>query len=155
MIVAILAIATFAAGARGNQITRRDCRDAVFLYLLEKAGSAPGNEVGAFLVRSERGDVRCRLWPAPRREKVQRSVHFHGAPPAGTIGLAHTHPNLPHLRLPSESDATAAKRLRLPIFVVTRFSLWVVYPDGERKELPRPVRRGDKQEDCSCDDPAD
>lgn len=153
IIVAFFTFATFAAGAVGSEMPTRDCRDAVSQYLLDAAGrSAPGEETGAFLIRSENGEVKCKLWPKEKREVVQRQVHFHGSPPVGTIGIMHTHPSLPHLRLPSQKDAEAAKRLSLPIFVVTRFELWVVYPDGKREELPRPQRSAEKEQACPCSD---
>jgi len=70
-------------------------------------------EAAAFLI--EKDDAyECRMW--------SRSVSFHsqewrGAIPEGAVAIIHSHPkDLPD---PSSNDQRLAKRLRMPVFVVT------------------------------------
>lgn len=73
-------------------------------------------EQAAFAVQDDDGHVRFVRWPAcsscPRR-----SVYA-GTIPAGAFAVVHTHPNV--CPLPSDGDAQLAKRLRMPVYVLTR-----------------------------------
>jgi hypothetical protein len=92
-----------------------------------------GLEVAAFIVQEPDGGFSCLLWPA---SAGFRSEHFSGTIPAGTVAVAHTHPG--YFERPSSRDVAESKRIALPIYVVTRWNLFVVDPaSGERVELIR------------------
>ena len=82
-------------------------------------------ERAAFLVAGEEGTVRCVLWPfAPEFQQAS----FRGAVPAGTLAIAHTHPN--HLPFPSAGDRALAQKLSLPVLVLTRKGIMAALPAG-------------------------
>ena len=83
-------------------------------------------EVAAFLVRDANGAVSCVMWPHTAN---RRSEHYEGAVPAGTVAIAHTHPIF--AERPSRGDIEQAKKIGLPIYVVTRWNLYVVDATGE------------------------
>lgn len=90
-------------------------------------------ERAAFLVRNEEGGLELVPWQFGA-ESMRAA--YRGAVPAGTVAIIHTHPNgLPY---PSRGDAELARRLALPVYVLTRHS--VSFTDGSRTEL---VARGD------------
>jgi hypothetical protein len=71
------------------------------------------------------------LWPHTAN---LRSEHYEGEIPAGTVALAHTHPLF--AERPSKGDVAESMRIRLPIYVITRWHLYVVDPQsGERVAL--------------------
>ncbi len=82
-------------------------------------------ERAAFLVADEKGTVRCELWPfAPEFQQAS----FRGAIPAGTIAIAHTHPN--QLPSPSAGDRALAQKLGVPVLVLTRKGIVAALPAG-------------------------
>jgi hypothetical protein len=89
-------------------------------------------EVAAFIVR-DGGVISCSLWPTT---VMIRSARYDGMLPEGTVAVAHNHPlELPR---PSRGDIAEAKRIGLPIYVVTRWRVWVVDPStGDQVELIR------------------
>jgi hypothetical protein len=90
-------------------------------------------ERSAFLVRKGDGQLELVRWQFGA-ESMRAT--YRGAVPAGTVAIIHTHPNgLPH---PSRGDAELARKLALPVYVLTRHS--VSFTDGSRTEL---VARGD------------
>jgi hypothetical protein len=142
----LVAVAFASASLAVDEEKLDDCRAAIFLELLALGSRAPGEEAGAFLVNDPNGGLRCELWPGPQK---RRRAEYEGPIPDGTIALAHTHPNLQHLRAPSAKDGEEAERLALPIYVISRFQLWVVNAKGDRRRLPRPTPARHKG-DCSC-----
>ncbi len=102
--------------------------------LADKAALKPDDlEVAAFIVREPNGDLACRLWPP---SAGRRSEHYDGPLPVGTMAIAHSHPY--YAPLPSTIDVAQAKRIGLPIYVVSRWELHVVDPiSGERVRLLR------------------
>jgi|SRR5437588_1907428 len=88
-------------------------------------------EVAAFLVRDANGVIRSVMWPHTAN---RRSEHYEGTIPAGTVAIAHTHP-LQADEHPSRADIEQAKKIGLPIYVVTRRNLYVVDSSGEVIEL--------------------
>jgi hypothetical protein len=103
-------------------------KDALSLFadLLGKAAKTgdPDGEMAAFLVREQDGRLRCLLWPRLGR---RRSEAFTGLLPLGVIAVVHTHPGV--MPEPSRNDRTEAKRLGLPIYVLTRRTVFVADPD--------------------------
>ena len=90
-------------------------------------------EVAAFIVQDESGATSCLLWPHTANV---RSEHYRGAIPAGTVAVAHTHPLF--AEQPSRGDVAESKRIGLPIYVITRWHLYVVDPQsGESIALVR------------------
>jgi len=88
-------------------------------------------EVAAFLVRDANGVITSVMWP---HSANRRSEHFEGMIPAGTVAIAHTHP-LQADQHPSGGDIALAKKIGLPIYVVTRRNLYVVDSSGVVIEL--------------------
>ena len=72
-------------------------------------------EHAAFIVRDDSGEARLVPWPFDRQAF---EATFHGAVPPNAIAIVHTHPN--SVPLPSAGDAALARRLGLPVYVVTR-----------------------------------
>ena len=82
-------------------------------------------EVAAFIVQDASGATSCLVWPHTANT---RSEHYVGANPAGTVALAHTHPLF--AEHPSKGDVAESKRLHLPIYVITRWNLYVTDPQS-------------------------
>lgn len=77
-------------------------------------------ERAAFLVVRADGTLECRVWPAGA---AFQSASFRGRVPAGTLAIMHTHPN--ERREPSRIDRDLARRMNLPVIVVTRSAVVV------------------------------
>lgn len=91
-----------------------------FWTLLATAGYGwSDREAAAFVVKTEEG-VRLVPWP---RSPEPHKARWRGAFPAGTIAIAHTHPNRD--THPSRIDRRTAKRLRLPVYVITHSRITV------------------------------
>ena len=82
-------------------------------------------ELAAFLVASPDGPS-CVRWPEGR----SHSASFYGVVPEGTFAIVHTHPH--PLEEPSRDDVRTARSLNLPIYVVSRKSIWVTNPESMR-----------------------
>jgi hypothetical protein len=83
-------------------------------------------ERAAFLVIDEGGEFRCLLWPYHNGFARER---FSGRIPAGTVAIAHTHPN--SARHPSVRDRTEAMRLLIPFLIVSRDDIYGISSHGE------------------------
>ena len=92
---------------------------------LRGAQQVDQREVAAFLVRDANGAISCVMWPHTAN---LRSEHYRGAIPAGTVAIAHTHPIF--AERPSRGDIEQAIRIGLPIYVITRWNLYVVDATG-------------------------
>ena len=88
-------------------------------------------EYGGFLVRGSDDALTFIPWP---RGGFQRAG-FQGVIPAGALAIVHTHPR--ELPDPSAHDAKEARRLGLPVVVVTPRAVTVAWPDGERGVIQR------------------
>ena len=92
-------------------------------------------ERAAFVVRGDDGALRLIEWPF-RREF--RRARWEGAAPEGTIAIVHTHPR--ELPRPSMGDHAEARRIGLPIYVLTRGGVSVAHPQtGVRRQAPAVV----------------
>jgi hypothetical protein len=110
----------------------------------------PEMEAAAFLVATDAG-LECVLWPDERRRT--RTQAFRGAIPAGTVAIAHTHPDRADLREPSGMDRLEARRTGLPIYVVTHWTVWVADPiSGNPAQIAHGWRTasGDRDQRCGC-----
>jgi hypothetical protein len=113
MFAAILLAISIAYPFDAETLARRDVREC-FEQVLK--GGGYGHlpfEAAAFLVVHDDA-FECRLWP--------RSVDFHakswsGRMPEDTAAIIHSHPA--DLREPSLHDALVARKLGIPVFVVT------------------------------------
>ncbi|MGZ8853556.1 MAG: Mov34/MPN/PAD-1 family protein [Thermoanaerobaculia bacterium] len=84
-------------------------------------------ERAAFLRLGDDGRFNCHVWPV--------SFEFHrvqwlGAPPVGTAAIIHSHPRT--LPDPSRQDVQEARRLAIPVIVVTPESVVMVLPGDGR-----------------------
>jgi len=103
------------------------CVMNAFAQLLKRGEGILGKvEAAAFLVRDDDGSLMMVLWP---RTEFSRKETFRGAIPPGTVAIVHTHP--PMMERPSRGDLAEAKRLGLPIYVVTFWQVWVADPSSE------------------------
>lgn len=86
-----------------------------FAQLLELSGHGRrADERAAFLTWEGDGRVGCVIWP---RTNQHQMAAFRGKWPENTAAIAHTHPRT--LPLPSAHDRDEARRIGIPIFVVT------------------------------------
>jgi hypothetical protein len=114
--MALLMMAMLAAGTRAADLVqqpavRREFRD----LLLRGRWGMSHNEHATFVVRRGDGTIGFVEWPASAETD---SARWEGAYPAGTIAIAHTHPNW--LPAPSRLDSGVARRSGLPVYVITR-----------------------------------
>lgn len=86
-----------------------------FAKLLELGGHGRrSDERAAFLTWEGEGRIGCVVWP---RTNQHRMATFQGKWPENTVAVAHTHPrSRPE---PSVQDREEARRIGIPIFVVT------------------------------------
>ena len=92
-------------------------------------------EAAAFIVRDSDGRYGCVLWP--QNTASIRGARYSGVLPPGTVAIAHTHPFI--AEQPSKGDIAQAKKIQMPIYVISRWSLYVAEPSGE--VIPVIVRR--------------
>ena len=78
---------------------------------------ASDRERAAFVLRDKEGNLALSPWPY-NGATMEASVN---SMPEGTIAILHTHPN--QRRNPSVDDANLARKLGIPVFVVTRMSI--------------------------------
>lgn len=103
--------------------------DAVLVgYLRDLEGRAALKtddlEVAAFIIADDDGGLVCRMWPHTAN---RASEHYDGAIPKGTIAVAHSHPY--RMPQPSRNDIDLAQRLKIRVYVVSRWELHVVEPE--------------------------
>jgi hypothetical protein len=117
-----------------------DTRIRGFFTQTQLSGARWGDygESAAFLVEDTAGEIQCLAWP-PTNE-FQR-LKFNGDIPRRTVAIIHTHPDgSPH---PSSGDFEEARRLNLPIFVLTRTKITVANPwDGKEVMITRQLWAG-------------
>jgi proteasome lid subunit RPN8/RPN11 len=121
-------LAIFILATLGYFDYRRAADDLRVLSVLQEmavrgAQQVDDREVAAFLVQDASGSIASVKWP---HSGAARSERYDGVIPAGTVAIAHTHPT--YAPLPSRGDVGQAMRIGLPIYVITRWSLYVVDP---------------------------
>jgi hypothetical protein len=89
-------------------------------------------EMAAFLVDGPDGPT-CVRWPVS--DGRSHSATFHGSVPRGAFAIVHTHPY--PLERPSRHDVRKARSLDMPIYVVSRKSIWVATESMESVPLIR------------------
>ena len=89
--------------------------DESWHLLAEAQYGMSDREHAAFIVRDADGSLSFREWPYASES---RQATFHGAIPPGTVAIIHTHPNA--IPVPTQPDSELAKRLHLPVYVLTR-----------------------------------
>jgi len=109
---------------------RRGANDSQVLAVMQDialrgAQQPDQQEVAAFLVRDANGAISSVPWPLTAD---RRSEHYRGVVPAGTVAIAHTHPIF--AERPSSGDIAQARKIGLPIYVITRWNLYVVDAKG-------------------------
>jgi proteasome lid subunit RPN8/RPN11 len=88
-------------------------------------GSTP-RECAAWIVPNGSGGLRWENWPNERRFLT---AQWKGAVPPGAVAIVHTHPAVVDPK-PSEQDVETARRLRVPVYAVSRSGIWKAVPDG-------------------------
>ena len=93
--------------------------------LLVARGAVEDEEAAAFLVGRSDGALDLVHWP---RSRTYRSAHWNGPLPQDTLAIIHTHPS--KVPYPSLQDRAEARRLGLPIYVVSPRLLCTAETDG-------------------------
>lgn len=102
-------------------------RGAFFYYadLLQQGGYGRfATEAAGFLIRERDG----KLTMAPWARREHKRATYRGAIPAGAIAVIHTHPRFSPD--PSVYDRDEARRIAMPVIVVTPDMVAVAHPDG-------------------------
>jgi proteasome lid subunit RPN8/RPN11 len=86
----------------------------------------PSTEAAAFITCSSNGTFDTRRWPITNYYEKQV---FNGALPADVVAIVHTHPPYSTAR-PSPGDIAQAKRLGMPVYVLTRWSIYFADASG-------------------------
>ncbi len=76
-------------------------------------------EEAAFIVRHADGSCTAVRWPSTG---IPDSAMWVGPFPEGTVAIAHTHPAW--RPKPSTVDVATARKVKLPVYVVTRTQVW-------------------------------
>ncbi|MCU1246891.1 MAG: Prokaryotic s of the domain [Acidobacteria bacterium] len=127
LLIAACASASPAAAPPSESDDLRSC----FAQLLALGGyGRRPDERAAFVVARGDGRFDCVLWPATNGF---RSASWQGSRPKGTVAIAHTHPRT--LPDPSLHDAEEARRLGLPIYVLTPQQVALVAAEGQTSVL--------------------
>ena len=104
---------------------------AHYAALLEDGGYGRfSHERAGFLILESGGAVTLAPWNATAG--FQRASH-RGGIPAGTIAVAHTHPL--GAAQPSAGDRDLARRIGLPVVVITPDAVIAAMPDGTIRTL--------------------
>ena len=103
---------------------------AHYAHLLASAHFGHSYEEAAFLVRDNDGRLRAIDW---HHHKEQSKASFHGRMPVHCIAIVHTHPIGD--KEPSPGDRAEARRIQIPILVVTTQAVTVAWPDGTMSYL--------------------
>lgn len=121
------------AAAEGDLASDPSTRTLAWELLKVARYGQATKEHAAFIVRDESGGLRLLRWPSG---ETWKRAAYRGAIPPGTVAIVHTHPNdLPN---PSDGDTALARRLALPVYVLTRNS--IARTDGSRTDH---LARGD------------
>jgi proteasome lid subunit RPN8/RPN11 len=120
------------AGFDLRQSAKDPCVLRAFSDLLMRAAMRGRNaEVAAFLTSEDDGTFGFLIWPA---SDPRFKASFQGRVPPRTVAIVHTHPTFEPM--PSRHDVETARRIGLPIVVITLWSLSAVDPvTGEAFEL--------------------
>jgi proteasome lid subunit RPN8/RPN11 len=86
-------------------------------------------EEAAFLVQDSDGQLHAINWKSGESDRVS----YAGPRPVHCIGMMHTHPF--GATQPSRGDRDEARRIGLPLVVVTRVAVTVAWPDGSVSSL--------------------
>lgn len=115
----------------GSGVLRDRSALVCFAHLVKQSYSGFATfESAAFLVLQADHSLRCIDWPSTHGFK---QAQWSGPMPAGVVAMAHTHP----LSTPfaSPDDIKLAKRIGMPIFVLTPNMISVIHADGRVETL--------------------
>jgi hypothetical protein len=101
-------------------------------FLLEEGGYGRlEREKAAFLIEEKKGTLTLQPWPAG----AHRRASFRGRIPERAVAILHTHPR--GEPKPSANDRAEARRLGMPVVVITPEAVIAAMPDGSELTLPR------------------
>ncbi len=110
-------------------------REVFFVTLLRQAAFGLSEiETAAWLVRRPDGRETLVPWPPASRRKHQS---WSRGLPGGAVALLHTHPATGDPR-PSVRDRAVARRLRLPVYTISRWAIYRAEPDGTVSTIASP-----------------
>lgn len=96
------------------------------MVILAAALDSCEGERAAFLIQSRDGRLSLHHWPTDCQ--AMRKI-YRGVMPWNTVAIVHTHPDA--RRRPSRGDFKEARRLTLPVCVVTRSGISVAMPHSD------------------------
>ena len=99
--------------------------------LAESGYGRLSREHAAFLIREADGTLTLEPWARGSR----RHATYRGTVPVGAIAILHTHPH--GEPSPSAQDRAEAKRLGMPVVVITTEKVIAALPDGSEVLLER------------------
>jgi len=112
-----------------STLDRDDVASAFDALLRKSAYGQPGEERAGFLV-IDGGRFHLEMWPPSHQFHAEE---WHGRVPNGTVAVIHTHP--PAQPMPSPHDCAEARRISIPILVVTPASVALATEDGQMRRL--------------------
>lgn len=95
--------------------------------LWEEAGfGREASERAAWVLAADASHVRWQAWPNGHRYLRAR---WTGPVPVDAVAIVHTHPAVVDPK-PSPKDVETARRLRMPVYAVSRTGIWKADPNG-------------------------
>jgi JAB domain-containing protein similar to deubiquitination enzymes len=104
-------------------VDREVAHDLAQLVVLASGMKSCEGEHAAFVVKRTDGKLAVIKWST---DCAALRKSYHGIVPPNTIAIVHTHPE--GRREPSMQDIGEARRIKLPICVLTRRGIWMADP---------------------------
>jgi proteasome lid subunit RPN8/RPN11 len=125
MIVVAMLVAAKTQAAERELFCRAEVLEQSWQLLKSARYGLGRQEQAAFVVEQPDGALSFVVWPSTG---ASMETHFHGALPAHTVAIVHTHP-LGKL-IPSSDDRDTARRLGIPVYVLVRTGVTRTLGDG-------------------------
>lgn len=130
-----------------SELDLNDCRiKLIFVHVYEDSHLLK-TEKAAWITMNSKREFGFVDWPNRPQNRIQI---WHDVLPDNIIAIAHTHPN--HIDpKPSTQDRLVAQQRNVPVYTLTRKTIWSVTPDGKiTQHINRPWLKNYKDE-CGQD----
>jgi hypothetical protein len=108
-------------------------------------GWNPNGAERAAWILSDHDTYRFQKWQCSGERNKEK---WKGPVPDGLAGMVHTHPNRRDPR-PSPADILMAKKLHIPVFIISKNGLWMSAPDGKISRVMKYVDFKESVQTCS------